>query len=131
MERAQRLQCGEQTKTVRCPCKGLWTPQTSLTLEVLTQGRVVRTAVNATTVGGAAVMGATGVVVPELVKVQALYKLVPQEQQSVIVSRPERADYNAKLLWVTKSLKSHLCCGTSKENAPNWQLVATVTASTW
>ena len=46
-----------------------------------------------------------GCVVPELVKVQALYKLVPQEQQSVIVRRPERADYNAKLLWVKAQME--------------------------
>ena len=41
-----------------------------------------------------------GYVVLEWVKAQAFDKLVPQEQLSVIVSRPELADYNAKLLWV-------------------------------
>ena len=39
-----------------------------------------------------------GYVVLEWVKAQALDKLVPPEQLSVIVSRPELADYNAKLL---------------------------------
>ena len=38
--------------------------------------------------------------VPEWVKAQALDKLVLQEQLSVIVSRPELADYGVKLLWV-------------------------------
>ena len=46
--------------------------------------------------GSEVLMG--GYVVLELVKAQALDKLVPQEQLSVIVSRPELAYYNAKLL---------------------------------
>ena len=41
-----------------------------------------------------------GYVVPQWVKAQALGKLVPQEQLSVIVSRPELSDYGVKLLWV-------------------------------
>ena len=44
--------------------------------------------------------------VPECVKAQALDKLVSQEQLSVIVSRPEFADYNnAKLLWVKAQME--------------------------
>ena len=48
----------------------------------------------ATRVGGLDVRYA----VPEWVKAQALDKLVPLEQLSVIVSRPELADYGVKLV---------------------------------
>ena len=41
-----------------------------------------------------------GYVVPEWVKAQALDKLVPQEQLSIIVSRPALADHKARLLRV-------------------------------
>ena len=46
-----------------------------------------------------------GYVVPGWVKAQALDKLVPQEQLSVIVSRSELADYKAKLLWVKAQME--------------------------
>ena len=41
----------------------------------------------------------------EWVKVQALGKLVPQEQLSVIESRPELADHGVKLLWVKAQME--------------------------
>ena len=62
--------------------------------------------------GSAAVIGATGVgsldgryVVPEWVKAQALDKLVPQEHLSVIVNRPELADYDVKVLWLKAQME--------------------------
>ena len=61
---------------------------------------------------------------PELVKAQALDKLVPQEQLSVTLSRPERAGYNAKLLWV-KAQMEHARDATRAQQvsataAPKW-----------
>ena len=65
-----------------------------------------------------------GYVVPEWVKAQALDKLVPQEQLSVIVSRPELADCNPKLLWV-KAQMEHARGATQAQQvsataAPKW-----------
>ena len=65
-----------------------------------------------------------GYVVSAWVKAQALDKLVPQEQLSVFVSRPELADYNAKLLWV-KAQMEHARGATQAQQvsataAPKW-----------
>ena len=72
--------------------------------------------------GSEVLMG--GYVVPERVKARAPDKLVPQEQLSVIVSRPELADYNAKLLWV-KAQMEHARGATQAQQvsataAPKW-----------
>ena len=58
------------------------------------------------------------------VKAQALDKLVPQEQLSVIVSRQELADNSVKLLWV-KAQMEHA------RDASKAQQVSAATAPKW
>ena len=65
-----------------------------------------------------------GYVVLAWVNAQALDKLVPQEHQSVIVSKPEIADYRLKLLWV-KAQMAHA------RGATQAQQVSAATTPKW
>ena len=112
-------------------CGVAWECATGRCRKGLEGPRSTTMSVNATAVGRVAIMGATGVggldggyVVLEWVKAQTHDKLVPQQQLSVVVSRPELADYGLKLLSASAQME-HARGATqaqqvSAATTPNW-----------
>ena len=95
------------------PCGVAWKCATGHCRNGLEEPRSTKMSVNATAVGGVAIMGATGVggldgrVCRPLngSKHRRSTSMVPQQQLSFIASRPELADYGLKLLWVKAQME--------------------------